>query len=39
MDDYTKQALETLAELLKGGHEGFRLEAARELLKYAIATL
>jgi hypothetical protein len=39
MDDYTKQALDTLIELLKADHEGFRLEAARELLKYAIATI
>jgi len=39
MDDYTKQALDALAEMLKTGSDGLRLEAARELLKYAIATI
>jgi hypothetical protein len=35
MMDAVDKALETLKELLNSENDGFRLEAAREILKYA----
>lgn len=38
MKDSIKKALDALEALLEAEHEGFRLEAAREILKYAAST-
>lgn len=37
MTDSVDKAIKALEELLSAEHEGFRLEAARELLKYDAA--
>lgn len=37
-EDAIEKAIATLKEMLNTDHDGLRLEAAREILKYAAAT-